>query len=68
MISRGLGICHNKSFEEVYAEAEISKMSIPGQECPACEFARIRIATCKFSNIGKIYRITSIYLLQEIKT
>ena len=36
MISRGLGICPNKLFEEVYAEAEISKTSISGQECPAC--------------------------------
>ena len=37
-ISRGLGICPNKSFDEIGAEAEISKTSIPGQECPACQF------------------------------
>lgn len=35
-ISRGLGICPNKSFDGIGAEAEISKTSIPGQECPAC--------------------------------
>ena len=33
-ISRGLGICPNKSFDEIGAGAEISKTSIPGQECP----------------------------------
>ena len=39
-ISRGLGICPNKSFDEIGAEAEISKTSIPGQECPACQVVR----------------------------
>ena len=38
---RGLGICPNKPFEEVYAEAEISKTGIPGQECPACEVVKL---------------------------
>ena len=43
MISRGLGICPNKPYEEIHAEAEISKTSIPGQECPACEVVRFLI-------------------------
>lgn len=43
-------------------------MSEPVQVYTACEFVRIKIAPRKFRNIGKIYRITSIYLLQEIKT
>ena len=34
----------------------------------ACHFVRIRIVTRKFRNIDKIYKIASIYLLQEIKT
>lgn len=41
-ISRGLGIYPNKSFDEIGAEAEISKTSIPGQECPACQFVTSR--------------------------
>ena len=41
---RGLGICPNKLFEEVCAEAEILKTSIPGQECPACEFVKCKIS------------------------
>ena len=38
---KGIGHMPNKLFEEVCAEAEISKMSIPGQECFVCELALI---------------------------
>lgn len=43
-------------------------MSEPVQVYTACQFVRIRIATRKFRNIGKIHKIASIYLLQELKT
>ena len=55
-ISRGLGICPNKSFDEIGAEAEISKTSIPGQECPACEVVRLQILLYTQSLINRIFR------------
>ena len=51
MISRGLGICPNKPFEEVCAEAEISKTSIPGQECPACQVVKILYINSSTNNL-----------------
>ncbi len=65
-ISRGLGICPNKSFDEIGAEAEISKTSIPGQECPACK--RLVIAKRSFHiKEYSVYMATVVLKLKRIE-